>query len=236
VAPSPSSASEEEFDEAYSAELDVGLADPWQRFNRRMFGLNQGIDRWLLNPIARGYGWITPDPLERAIRNAFDNLDEPAIALNDLFQREWRRAGRALGRFLLNSSAGLAGLADPARRVGLARQDADFGQTLGKAGVASGPYLFLPVLGPTYPRDLLGYAVDSALHAESWVLPLRGELPMQAIDVISLKERYREELAELERGSIDYYAALRAGYAAQRGALLRNASCPRPDASTAPAP
>lgn len=199
-----------EFDLDLDLELEVD--DPFEASNRRVFAANQFLDRWILNPVARGYGRITPDAVERRLRCFFANLDEPPVIVNDLLQLEGRRAAIATGRLLINTTLGVGGLWDPARRFGLKRHESDFGQTLGKAHVPPGPYLVLPVAGPSNPRDLIGSLVDLALHAEDWFLPLRASLGVGALDAVSKKEQFRPELEQLERTAIDFYAAVRAGY------------------------
>lgn len=221
-------------DAAFEAELELGIADPLEAVNRKTHALNGFLDRWLLNPLARAYGWLLPNPLERAVARVFANLSEPVHLVNQVVQGEGRRAATSGARFVINSTLGLAGLADPAARFGLARHDADFGQTLGKAGVASGPYLVLPLLGPSNPRDLLGSVVDTALHAETWLVPLRVELAVESVDAISQKEEHRVELESIERTALDPYAAIRAGYVMLRRHALSDRTCPKPGVSAVP--
>lgn len=230
AAPEGSALAEDELDFALDAELeaemDLAIADPWQPFNRRVFAFNRALDRWLLDPLGRAYSALLPDPAEKAVRRLFENLDQPAVVVNDVLQLEGRRAGRATARFLVNSTLGLAGLFDPAARMRLPARDADFGQTLGKAGMRPGPFLVAPLLGPSDPRDLLGTIVDGLLHPEAWLLPLRIQLPIESVDAVSEKESHREELDELERASVDYYAALRSGYLMMRRQRVKDASQP----------
>ncbi len=205
-------------------DLDLAIHDPYEATNRRIFAANQFIDRWLLNPVARAYGRITPDAVEKSVRCFFANLDEPPIIVNDLLQLEGRRAARAAGRVLINTTLGVAGLWDPARRFGLKRHESDFGQTLGKAHVPAGPYIVLPVVGPSNPRDLIGGVIDIALHAEDWFAPLPVSLSAGGLDAITTKEHFRSELDQLELTAIDYYASIRAGYAMQRREKVKDRS------------
>ena len=134
--------------------------DPLEPLNRRMFALNQFVDRAALKPIAKGYVKVVPSPARDALRHLLDNLMEPVVLANNLLQGQFKRAGTAGARFLVNTVAGPIGLRDEATRAGLAPQSGDFGQTLYAWGVHDGPYLVLPLLGPSNPRDAIGQAAD----------------------------------------------------------------------------
>lgn len=131
--------------------------DPFEPVNRKVFAFNQAADRMVFRPIARGYDRITPEPVKTGVTNFFDNLSTPIWALNHLLQGEPKEAGLQLGRFLMNSTFGLAGVLDPASMNGLEEKPARFDQTFGKWGMPSGPYLVLPFLGPNTPRSGLGW-------------------------------------------------------------------------------
>ena len=137
--------------------------DPFEKFNRVMYRVNDVGDRYLLRPVAVGYTWVLPSPIRAGVQNVFSNLLYPVTIANDFLQGKFRQTGRDGARFLLNSTVGLLGIFDPAKRVGLAENDEDFDQTLGKWGLAEGPYLMLPVFGPRTVRHLFGDVVDSPL-------------------------------------------------------------------------
>jgi phospholipid-binding lipoprotein MlaA len=163
-------------------EEDLG-ADPAERdhtprWNRRVFEFNEGFIRWVLQPISRGYQAITPKFVREMLHRGFDNLEGPVIFANDVMQADPCRAGRTLGRFVLNSTAGILGLFDVASEMGIPRHDTDFGETLGRYGVRSGSFFMLPVVGPSTARDVFGEIVDTALRPEVWML---GGFPRLAV-------------------------------------------------------
>ncbi|MFC0709211.1 MlaA family lipoprotein [Azorhizophilus paspali] len=147
-----------EFERASLAILDV--RDPWERWNRRVYHFNYRFDEWVLLPAVRGYRAVTPGVVRSGVRNFFANLAEIPSLLNSLLQLRGRRALDTSARLLLNTTLGVAGLWDPASRMGLPRQGEDFGQTLGVYGVPAGSYLMLPVLGPSNLRDAVGQLAD----------------------------------------------------------------------------
>lgn len=146
--------------EVQSPESESNEGDPYEKMNRAMFNFNLKLDKYFAKPIAKGYRRVIPKPVRKGITNFFSNLREPIVIINDLFQGKFKQAGSDLGRFLMNSTVGLYGLFDVARKVGLQKHDEDFGQTLGKWGAKQGPYLVLPFFGPSGVRDGFGLAVD----------------------------------------------------------------------------
>lgn len=179
-------------------------ADPWEGFNRRMYYFNAKADQYVLLPVVSGYQKITPDFIEAGVSNFFDNLGEIPTFINSLLQLKLAVAGETLGRFALNSTLGLAGVFDVATPIGLVEQDEDFGQTLGYWGVGAGPYLVLPLLGPSSLRDAAGLAFDSLAY-------------QQAIDELGMKAD--EELFLSFLKSIDTRARLPFRYYASGSAF-----------------
>jgi phospholipid-binding lipoprotein MlaA len=141
-------------------EAQDNARDPLEGFNRAMYTFNDKFDRYLLKPVAKGYRAIMPKPVSRGISNFFSNLHDPGIMLNNLLQGKPKQAGSDLGRFLVNTTLGIAGLFDVATKMGMEKHNEDFGQTLGKWGVGEGPYLVLPFLGPSNVRDGAALPVD----------------------------------------------------------------------------
>lgn len=137
--------------------------DPWESWNRKVFAFNDTADRWVLSPVAKGYQWVTPDPVEKGIRNAFSNLLDINVIVNDLLQFKLRQAASDSGRFLVNTTIGIGGLFDIATQMGLEKHNEDFGQTLGKWGVTSGPYVVVPLLGSYTLRSGVGAVGNSQL-------------------------------------------------------------------------
>ena len=142
-------------------------ADPLEAFNRRMYHFNYEIERIIITPIVNTYKFITPDFVENRVSNFFKNAKVLNTMANSAFQFKGRKSMRALGRFTINTILGLGGLFDVASKMGMPKPHEDFGLTLAYYGVGRGPYLILPILGPTYLRDAFGMAVDSAISGKS---------------------------------------------------------------------
>jgi len=208
-------------------ELDrqpVGFPDPLERMNRGTLRLNQRIDHWFLDPVTHVYRFLLPDPARQAVRRVLANLNSPAVMVNDLLQTEWRAAGVTVVRFALNSSVGVAGILDPATRLGIAGHSADFGQTLAIAGVGSGPFVMLPILGPTTARDGTGFLVDVLFRPTTWILGPADQLFYSTIaggsEGLATRDAHADALDLLEDSSVDYYAALRNAYYQNRVAQI----------------
>lgn len=153
-----------EFERSSFAALNV--YDPFEAWNRRVYHFNYRADQWLLLPLVDGYRKVTPGFVRSGIHNVFRNLGEVLNLFNSLLQFKGKRALDSTGRLLINTTLGLAGLWDPATRMGLQRHNEDFGQTLGFYGVPAGPYLMLPLLGPSNLRDGSGLVVDFSLDSQ----------------------------------------------------------------------
>ena len=135
--------------------------DPWEGYNRVMFGFNEGLDKYALKPITLGYKAITPDLVETGVSNFFDNISDVGSLLNNVLQTKFEAAGEDLARVSFNTTFGLGGVLDVATPMGIEEHNEDFGQTLGYWGMSSGPYLVLPLFGPSNVRDTGGLIVDS---------------------------------------------------------------------------
>lgn len=134
--------------------------DPWEPVNRAVFRFNDTLDTYALKPVAKGYDRVMPQFLNDGVSNVFNNLGEPKNLVNNVLQGKIGDAGVDLARFLMNTTVGVVGIFDVATRMGLQRNDEDFGQTLGAWGVKSGPYVMLPLLGPSTVRDTGGFAIE----------------------------------------------------------------------------
>ncbi|MBP7189334.1 MAG: VacJ family lipoprotein [Thiopseudomonas sp.] len=152
--------------------------DPWENTNRAIFRFNDAVDRWALKPIAKGYQKITPDVVEDGIHNVFRNVGEVKNLANNVLQLKLHDAGVDTARFMFNSTFGVLGFFDVATKMGLQRNDEDFGQTLGSWGVKSGPYVVLPLLGPSTVRDSIALYPDSYVSAYRYVddVPVRNSV------------------------------------------------------------
>jgi phospholipid-binding lipoprotein MlaA len=143
--------------------------DPWESWNRGVYRVNDKLDRAIAKPVTRAYVRVVPRPIRIGVGNFFENLNTPTVIINDALQGKVLAAANDLGRFLLNSTLGLAGLLDPATPAGLARNDEDFGQTLGRWGVHPGPFVELPILGPSDLRDAPSKVVDSYTNPRQYI-------------------------------------------------------------------
>ncbi|MEM6944589.1 MAG: VacJ family lipoprotein, partial [Pseudomonadota bacterium] len=144
--------------------------DPYESTNRAIHDFNVTLDDNFLRPVAKGYDVVAFGPLKSMIGNGLQHLELPVDFVNYLLQGEGRLAGRTLSRFVLNTTLGAGGLLDPATEMGVAREETDFGVTLGKWGVGSGPYLVLPLVGPSSPRDAAGFVVDRAFSPGTYTV------------------------------------------------------------------
>ena len=147
---------------------EVDPKDPYENWNRKVFAFNDAIDRWFLRPVAKGYRTVTPDLVDRGITNFFNNLTEIRNFTNSLLQLKGESAVVAVGRFTYNTVFGLGGFFDVANAFELPERPEDFGQTLATWGVDSGPYLMLPLLGPSTPRYFTGMAADGFMLPSAW--------------------------------------------------------------------
>ena len=159
--------------------LDYSIYDPWEGFNRKIFAFNDTLDTYAFKPLAKGYRFITPDPMEEGFSRVFSNLGEIVNIANDLLQGKFKQATNDTGRFLINSTVGLVGFFDVADNLGLPNNEGeDFGQTLGFYGVKQGPYLILPIFGPSTLRDAPSRVVDQLINPISEIddIPFRNAL------------------------------------------------------------
>lgn len=204
--------------------VPAGYPDPMERSNRRMLWVDQHLDRWLVDPIVKTYQFVVPPPGRRMVRRFCLNVNSVSILVNDLLQREWGDATITAERLVLNTTIGIGGLFDPAAALGIERHGSDFGQTLALAGVGSGPYLVMPLFGPTTVRDASGIVVDFFLQPTLYILPFatlfiyEGSLGLST--GLSARDAYSEALAALRSSSVDYYSALANAYYQTREAQI----------------
>ncbi|HUO12278.1 MAG TPA: MlaA family lipoprotein [Caulobacteraceae bacterium] len=198
--------------------------DPYEAMNRRFYASHNGLDRTIFLPLAKLYRALTPGFIGEAIHNALTNLHEPVIVANDILQGRLGHAAEGVWRLAANSTVGLGGMIDVAAKAGYPHHDNDFGITLGVWGVKPGPYLFVPVLGPTTVRDTVGEIGDIFLNPMLYVrFPGHQTLEITTPIVSGLDTRYRAE-PELEAvlsEATDPYATLRSVYLQNRGAMVR---------------
>lgn len=209
----------------FSTPPATDLADPVEPINRIVFAINDGLDFILLRPIAFVYKTVLPGFVRRAVGNFLSNVATPITLTNDLLQGEWDRAGNTLIRFAINTTAGIGGLDDLAARAGYPRHYEDFGQTLGKYGVPSGPYLVLPIIGPATPRHLVGRVADMFLNPWTYILydeDVLIRLIPSVVELINTRAENLETLDSIRSTSTDYYTSIKSIYWQNRKSEIAN--------------
>jgi phospholipid-binding lipoprotein MlaA len=197
--------------------------DPLEPFNRVMQHVNDGFEMVLMKPVDTVYRGVTPKPLRKGLSNAYANVSSPVTFLNDVLQGKPKRAGQTFARFLINSTIGLGGLIDVASAKGIKRHKEDFGQTLAVWGMKSGPYLVLPLIGPTNVRDGIGYGIDTISDPLFWLIHDKTtEYALFGSELLIEYDDNRDELDALRKSSIDFYSALRSAYLQHRAADIRD--------------
>lgn len=196
--------------------------DPLEPTNRVFFAINNGIDTVILKPAAQAYRYVVPKPIRSGVHNVLTNLGTPVQLTNDMLEGKPRRAGDTTMRFVINTTAGVLGIFDFATGWGYPNHDADFGLTLASWGVPQGPFLFLPVLGPSDPRDAAGYGVDIALDPFTWVgSPHDTGLKVfnwtrYGLNAIDQRERALDAIDQIKKTALDPYATFRSLYRQHR--------------------
>ncbi len=197
--------------------------DPWESVNRGIFGFNQVADEYVMEPVAKGYRYITPDPVISRIGNISDNLGEPVSMINAFLQGDFDQGMVNFWRFVLNSTVGIAGMNDVAASAGLMPRTEDFGQTLAVWGVGDGPYVMLPILGPSSVRDTGGMAADWFLNPVHYAIDDTGtEIWLAVAQGLVTRERLIEVLDDVNETSLDPYVTLRSMYRQHRAAQIAN--------------
>jgi phospholipid-binding lipoprotein MlaA len=222
------------------------INDPYEATNRSIFGFNQGVDRTVLVPVANGYRAVLPSTIRDMIHDFLQNLNSPIIFANDVLQGQPGLATETFGRALLNTTIGFGGMFDVAGKLGVPYHTNDLGITLANWGVSSGPYIMLPVLGPSNPRDFFGDVADGFGDPGNIVASNKGYLwaafARGAVSGIDERSRNIESLAEIERTSLDFYATIRSLARQRRAAQIRHQkedvpnAAPLQGASARPAP
>ena len=198
--------------------------DPLEPMNRAIFGFNEIVDDNILEPVAKGYRYVTPDPVERSVSNFFNNLGEINTIINSALQMKIDKTITSSSRLAINSTVGVLGLFDVATSLGIQREREDFGQTLGYYGISSGPYLVLPFFGPSSFRDAPGFYADVMM--EKSISPVYTELhheerqAIQATNVIDTRANLLKATKILDTAAKDKYIFLRESYLQRRAKLV----------------
>ncbi len=202
--------------------------DPLERFNRAVFSFNEHFDKYILKPVARGYDAGVPVAVKLGITNFFGNLTQPVVVVNDLLQGKFQQSGQDATRFLINTTMGVGGLFDVAQGIDLPINTEDFGQTLGVWGVADGPYLVLPILGPSSVRDGLGWLADQFIYPLNYHDDRAVIWGGRSLDIVDARARFlpSDEVLRQAAGD-DKYLFVREAYRQRRRNLIYDGNPPR---------
>jgi phospholipid-binding lipoprotein MlaA len=212
AAPMAAAAPGEDFDE-----------DPWEGFNEKMFWFNREVvDRFVLKPVATGWDFIFPDPVQRGVHNFFDNLAVVRRVVNNTLQLKLTGAATELARFTINSTIGVVGFFDVAKDAfGIEQKDEDTGQTFGVWGMGPGPYLVLPLLPPLTVRDGIGYAFDAAMTPYTYFIPWWGTVAGTATNTVNERSLNLDRFERVAESTVDLYGAVRNAYLQRRAAAIK---------------
>lgn len=210
VAPEVSGATEENAAGGVQGSADAGTAgDPWEAMNRPIFQFNESLDLWVLEPVAKGWDFVVPELVQGSIGNFFDNLSQPMHLGNELLQFKLHDAVATVSRVIINTGFGVGGLIDVASMLDVPKSDEDFGQTLGAWGVPPGPYLVLPLFGPSNPRDTVGRVADTFSTVHGWFVPFFITFPAAGVDLVNDRADVLEEVAAEREAAFDFYSFVR---------------------------
>src|SRR6185312_8827070 len=208
----------------------LAVNDPYEQTNRDTLKLNAKIDKYFVIPTVGLYFLVVPEAGRRGVHNFLGNLSLPTIFVNDMLQGELSRAGKSMWRLLINSTVGLGGFLDPASKAGIPGHGEDFGQTLAVWGVDEGPYLVLPFLGPSNPRDAFGLAADIGLDPTTYIhfkQHIWWDAGREYFTILDLRAQTFQTVQSIQRSSVDYYASLRSLYRQLRESQIRNGRAPK---------
>jgi phospholipid-binding lipoprotein MlaA len=196
--------------------------DPWQGYNRAIFSFNDAVDHWVLEPVAKGYDVVVPDPLERCFSNFFQNLRVPINSVNGFLQGKPVNGASDVGRFAVNTTIGLAGFLDPATYIGLERHDEDFGQTLAVWGVPAGPYVVWPLYGASTVRDSGGAVADTAMSVMPFFLESYVTIGARIFETVNARALVLEDVERARSAALDWYTSVRNAYLQRRETLIHD--------------
>ena len=209
------------------ASTNASKADPLEGLNRATYAFNDAVDKAVLEPVAKGYKTVTPDFLRAGVSNLFMNIGDVATGLNNLLQGKGGDAASDAGRFLINSTLGVVGLFDVATPMGLEKHNEDFGQTLGKWGVNSGPFLMLPLMGPSTLRDAVSRPVDSYAGYSRYMDHIRTRHSVFALEIINLRANFLGASSTLDAAALDKYQFIRDAYLQRRLRSIYDGKAPQ---------
>lgn len=219
-----------------AGDLDQAALDPWEKTNRRIFALNNGIDRYALRPAADVYRTVVPKPARNGIHNALNNYNEPLNFTNAVLQGKISGAFRVLDRFIINSTVGLGGLIDVASEAGRPEEPHDYGQTFAVWGIQSGPFLMLPLFGPSTVRDGVGTVLDLAANpadlSRNWIAnpSILWRIGQASTQVVDLRARVSDQGADkMMADSLDAYTLVKSAWLQRRVSQIWDGNPPVKD-------
>lgn len=220
---------------AQAASAEENFNDPIEEANRAIFSFNQAVDHAVLIPAAKTYRTVLPPPVRQSVHDILRNLNGPVIFANDVLQAQLGLAADTLGRVALNTTLGVGGMFDVATRIGIPYHSNDLGITLANWGLGEGPYVVVPVLGPSNPRDIIGMVGDGFADPASYFAAQNqlywAILTRTAVSGIDVRSRNIENLADIEKTALDYYATIRSLYRQRRAAQIRHEKSDLPNPS-----
>ena len=209
--------------------------DPIESLNRQVFEFNEVVDRAILKPVAQAYEFVLPEPVRDCVSGMFSNLREPSNAINNLLQGKPADAFSDTCRFVVNTTVGLLGCFDPARQMGLEKHNEDFGQTLGRWGIGSGPYLVVPILGPSTLRDAIGiYGAEPYLDVNFYIDNVRVRNAILGTRVVNQRAELLQTDDLISGAALDKYRFIRDGFLQRRRSLVYDGSPPPAADDTSP--
>ncbi|WP_422614815.1 MlaA family lipoprotein [Methylobacter svalbardensis] len=192
----------------------VSKTDPYENFNRKIFGFNDSVDNYVAEPVSNAYKWITPQFMQTGVFNFFNNLKNINVVINDVLQAKFSQSAEDTGRLAINSTLGLGGLFDVAKNVGLEQNEEDFEQTLAVWGVPQGSYLVLPILGPSTARGIPGAVFDTAANPVSYI-----GMPVQLLSMLNARASAEGALKFIDEAALDPYVFTRESFLQWRNHL-----------------
>jgi phospholipid-binding lipoprotein MlaA len=199
--------------------------DPFEPANRVSYAITDGVDTYVLAPVARAYRYAVPGVIRRPIHNVLQNMTTPVLFINDVVQTKPRRAGDTFMRFVINTTAGVGGVFDVASKWGYPEHSNDFGQTLALWGIPSGPFLFLPLIGPSNPRDATGYGVDILFDPLTYVPNGHGLRTLSnvryGLGILDARTNVLDETDSIKKTALDPYATFRSLFRQNRESTIQ---------------
>lgn len=200
--------------------------DPLEGYNRVMYSFNDTVDSAVLKPVAQGYDFIMPAPLNKGVSNFFSNLDDITVVINDLLQFKLTQAFYDTSRFAINTTAGILGFMDVASDFGYKKNNEDFGQTLGAWGVGTGPYIVLPFLGPSDIRDTVGFVGDIYTNPVTYIEHSATRTPIVITYIVDMRAGLLSAEKVLDEAAFDEYTFVREAYLQRRQSLVHDGNPP----------